>query len=164
MATIPHKSPPKPLRTRRRTKPRQALWPSEKNRLSDSTGPKTQQNRCFPELAAAAAEQLPSGVVPDGEAVIWSQGRLDFDALQARMTTPKAQLASLVRGLPGSFAAFDLLAVAGRDIRGVPLSGRRELLEALAMDLRPALNLSPAPMDRELAKCLPGRPAAVAKV
>jgi ATP-dependent DNA ligase len=108
--------------------------------------------RFFPELVAAAAEQLPSGVVLDGEAVIWSQGRLDFDALQRRLTTSKAQLASLVRELPASFAAFDLLAVAGPDIRGVPLSGRRELLEALAADWRPPLNLSPATMDRELAK------------
>jgi ATP-dependent DNA ligase len=108
--------------------------------------------RFFPELVAAAEEQLPSGVVLDGEAVIWSKGRLDFDALQRRMTTSKTQLASLVRELPASFAAFDLLAVAGRDIRGVPLSGRRELLEALAADWRPPLNLSPATRDREMAQ------------
>lgn len=108
--------------------------------------------RYFPELAAAATEQIPSGVVLDGEAVLWSQGRLDFDVLQRRLTTSKAQLASLVRESPASFAAFDLLAVAGRDIRGVPLAGRRELLEALAAHWSPPLNLSPATTDPEVAQ------------
>jgi ATP-dependent DNA ligase len=89
--------------------------------------------------------------VLDGEAVVWSGGRLDFEALQARMTSSKAKLPVLVREVPASFAAFDLLGAAGHDIRGVPLSGRRELLEALAADWDPPLALSPATMDRDLA-------------
>jgi ATP-dependent DNA ligase len=102
-----------------------------------------QQKRYFPDLAAAAAGQIPSGFVLDGEAVIWSGGRLDFEALQARMTTSKAKLPVLAREVPASFVAFDVLAAAGHDIRGIPLSGRRELLEALATNWDPPLNLSP---------------------
>jgi hypothetical protein len=48
--------------------------------------------------------------------------------------------------------AFDLLAVAGHDIREVVWSRRRELLEELARTWVPPLNLSPATTDRELAE------------
>ena len=37
--------------------------------------------RSFPELVAALEAQLPRGVVLDGEAVVWQDDRLDFDAL-----------------------------------------------------------------------------------
>lgn len=108
--------------------------------------------RYFPDLAGAAGAQIPPGFVLDGEAVIWSDGRLDFDALQQRMTTSKANLPAIVQAIPASFAAFDLLAAAGRDTRGVPLVGRRELLETLGEDWVAPLSLSPTTMDRDLAK------------
>src|ERR1700712_5713840 len=40
----------------------------------------------FPDIAAAASAQVPPGFVVDGEAVVWHGGRLDFDALQRRLT------------------------------------------------------------------------------
>lgn len=51
--------------------------------------------RYFPELVAAIAAAVPPGRVIDGEAVIWSQGRLNFTALQQRLgarpkTLPRA--------------------------------------------------------------------------
>lgn len=104
--------------------------------------------RYFPELLRAAEAQIPPGCVLDGEAVIWTAGRLDFDALQKRLVTARRALPALARERPASFAAFDLLAVAGHDIRGTPLAGRRKLLEALAADWHPPLNLSPATRDR----------------
>lgn len=107
--------------------------------------------RYFPDLVAAAIEQIPPGCVVDGEALIWADDRLDFNSLQQRMTTSKQALPAFVRERPASFAAFDLLAVAGHDIRSVPLSDRRALLEELADKWSPPLNLSPATMDRELA-------------
>jgi ATP-dependent DNA ligase len=67
------------------------------------------------------------------------------------MTTSKAKLTALAMERPASFAAFDLLASAGHDTRGVALVGRRELLEALADAWRPPLSISPATMDRDLA-------------
>jgi ATP-dependent DNA ligase len=108
--------------------------------------------RYFPDLVAAAEEHIPSGCVVDGEALIWSNERLDFGALQQRMTTTKRTLAGLVNELPASFAAFDLLSVAGHDTRDAPLSGRRELLEELAAGWSAPLNLSPATPDRNVAE------------
>jgi len=108
--------------------------------------------RILPELCAAVQAQVPPGVVLDGEAVIWNGDRLDFEALQRRMVTSRAALPALVHELPASFAAFDLLAVAGRDIRTVPFTGRRQLLEELAREWTAPSNLSPTTTEMELAK------------
>ena len=88
-------------------------------------------------------------MVLDGEAVIWNRDRLDFEALQRRMVTSRAALPALVHELPAAFVAFDVLAVAGQDIRGVPFTGRRQLLEELARDWAAPLNLSPTTTDME---------------
>jgi ATP-dependent DNA ligase len=53
--------------------------------------------------------------VIDGEAVIWNGGRLDFDAMQRRLSGGLAGAARLACLNPASFAAFDMLAVAGQD-------------------------------------------------
>lgn len=108
--------------------------------------------RILPDAAAALAEQLPPGVVLDGEAVIWNRDRLDFNALQQRMVTSRAALPALANQMPASFVAFDVLAVAGQDTRGVPFTGRRQLLEELARDWAPPLHLSPITRDMDLAK------------
>ncbi|WP_454700045.1 ATP-dependent DNA ligase [Arthrobacter humicola] len=103
--------------------------------------------RYFPELVAAIAAAVPSGCVIDGEAVIWSQGRLDFSALQQRLGAGPKTLPGLVRETPASYAAFDVLAVAGHDARELPLSQRRALLEELASGWKPPLSLSPTTTD-----------------
>ncbi|WP_235564379.1 ATP-dependent DNA ligase [Arthrobacter sp. Soil762] len=108
--------------------------------------------RVLPDLAAALGAQVPPGVVLDGEAVIWNRDRLDFEALQRRMVTSRAALPALVKELPAAFAAFDVLAVAGQDVRGVPFAGRRQLLEELAREWAAPLALSPTTTDPELAK------------
>ncbi|MFP5367011.1 MAG: ATP-dependent DNA ligase [Actinomycetes bacterium] len=105
-------------------------------------------SRYFPELLEALAEQVPPGCVLDGEAVVWSGDRLDFDALQRRLVASKAGLPALIREQPASFVVFDLLAVAGHDIRDSPLEQRRDLLEQLAGGWAPPLNLSPITQDR----------------
>jgi hypothetical protein len=83
----------------------------------------------FPDVLRAAGEQIPTGCVVDGELVVWSGDRLDFDALQVRLVTAKA---ALVRERPASFVVFDVLAVAGQDARALPFRDRRALLEELA--------------------------------
>ncbi|MDV2980532.1 UNVERIFIED_CONTAM: ATP-dependent DNA ligase [Actinomycetes bacterium ARC8] len=105
-------------------------------------------SRYFPDLLEALEGQVPPGCVLDGEAVVWAGDRLDFDALQRRLVASKAGLPALVREQPASFVAFDLLAVAGHDIRDTPLEKRRELLQQLAADWVPPLNLSPTTQDR----------------
>lgn len=107
--------------------------------------------RYFPDLVAAAA-QIPPGCVVDGEAVVWAGDRLDFDALQRRMTASRKSLPALVREFPASFVAFDVLAVAGRDVRSLQLRDRRALLEELAREWTAPLNLSPMTADIEQAK------------
>lgn len=76
--------------------------------------------RYFPDFWATTADAVPSGVVADGELVGWLGERLDFDALQRRMTTSKRTLADLVRNEPASFVAFDVLA----DPAATPLDWR----------------------------------------
>jgi len=96
----------------------------------------------FPELVTAAAD-LPEGLVLDGEAVIWSDGRLDFDRLQHRMASGPAAAARLARHRPACYVAFDVLAVGGIDIRTSPWRDRRMLLEEVAAGFQPPLELSP---------------------
>lgn len=60
---------------------RQPMCRLQSRRGVDLTG-------AFPDLAAAAATQLPPGAVLDGEAVVWSGEGLDFTALQRRMVSP----------------------------------------------------------------------------
>lgn len=108
--------------------------------------------RFFPDLVQAVADQIPPGCVVDGEAVLWSGGRLDFEALQQRMSTARGALPGLVRERPASFVAFDVLAVAGHDTRTLPFMERRALLEELARAWVPPLQLSPMTRDRAVAQ------------
>jgi ATP-dependent DNA ligase len=103
--------------------------------------------RYFPDLVPAIVEHIPAGCVIDGELLIWSGDRLDFNALQSRMTTGKQAFPALVRERPASLAAFDVLAVAGHDTRALTLTDRRVLLEELAAGWTPPLNLSPVTAD-----------------
>lgn len=105
----------------------------------------------FPELVAAATEMIPPGYVVDGEAVVWAGDRLDFEALQRRLTVGKESLRTLVRKFPATFVGFDILCVAGHDSRALPLHDRRALLEELATVWSPPLSLSPMTSDRQTA-------------
>lgn len=72
--------------------------------------------RYFPDLAAAAEDHIPPGFIVDGEAVIWTDDRLNFEALQKRLLTSKKNLPAVVGERPASFVAFDLLQAPGTDI------------------------------------------------
>ncbi|TJY66298.1 ATP-dependent DNA ligase [Arthrobacter sp. CAU 1506] len=108
-------------------------------------------SRYFPDLINAAAELLPPGCLLDGEVVIWSEDRLDFTALQQRLVTSAKALPTLVRKVPAHFVAFDLLAIAGHDLRGEVFRVRRRLLEELAKDWAGGLELCPGTSDPETA-------------
>ncbi|HEX9229716.1 MAG TPA: ATP-dependent DNA ligase, partial [Arthrobacter sp.] len=103
--------------------------------------------RYFPDLVAAAEAQIPEGFTLDGEAVCWAGDRLDFENLQRRLITSASALPRLTREHPASYAAFDVLAVAGQDTRALPFRDRRTLLENLASGWVPPLNLSPVTRD-----------------
>ncbi len=84
----------------------------------------------FPEITREAA-RLPEGAVLDGEILCWrDDAPLPFNVLQTRIgrkkLTPK-----ILEEAPAVFLAYDCLEVEGQDIRDLPLSRRRELLELL---------------------------------
>jgi ATP-dependent DNA ligase len=108
------------------------LWTRNRNDITDR----------FPDLAAAAIRQVPDGVVLDGELVILgADGRLSFDALQQRLVTSPARARAKAAELPASYAAFDLLAVGGVDLRTQRWSVRRQRLEQLSKGWGPLSGL-----------------------
>jgi ATP-dependent DNA ligase len=107
--------------------------------------------RHFPDLVAAAGAQIPEGFTLDGEALCWVNDRLDFEHLQRRLITAASALPRLAREYPASYAAFDILAVAGHAVTELPFQDRRTLLEELAASWAPPLNLSPVTRDPEKA-------------
>ncbi|WP_405449642.1 ATP-dependent DNA ligase [Streptomyces erythrochromogenes] len=104
----------------------------------------------FPDLAAAAL-QLPAGTVLDGEVVVWHAGRTDFALVQRRAAATAARAAVLAQSLPASYAAFDVLELAGLDVRARPYERRRALLVDLLLPLGPPLQPVPMTTDPELA-------------
>jgi ATP-dependent DNA ligase len=84
------------------------IWSRQRNDLTDG----------FCDIAAAAVSQLPDGVILDGELLVSTNGRLDFDALQKRLvTTCPAKARQLIAAILASYVAFDLLEIAGVDLR-----------------------------------------------
>ncbi|MYR26153.1 MULTISPECIES: ATP-dependent DNA ligase [unclassified Streptomyces] len=104
----------------------------------------------FPDLVEAA-ERLPEGTVLDGEVVVWTAGRTDFAAVQRRAAATPARAPVLARALPASYAAFDLLALDGEDLRPRPYEERRARLVDLLAPLGPPLQAVPATEERETA-------------
>ncbi|MFE7190161.1 non-homologous end-joining DNA ligase [Kitasatospora sp. NPDC057541] len=95
----------------------------------------------FPPIAAAVT-RLPAGLVLDAELVAWRGGRFAFEEL---LRTRQARAAEDVAlGL----IAFDVLALPGRDVRGLPLADRRRLLVAALADVPPPVQAVLATTDR----------------
>ncbi|PYR61011.1 MAG: ATP-dependent DNA ligase, partial [Acidobacteria bacterium] len=109
-------------------------------------------DRYFPELHDVLLERLPAGCVVDGEIVIVTPHGLDFDALQLRLHPAASRVAKLARESPAAFVAFDLLALDGRDLRGLPQSERRALLERTLATAKPPIHLTPMTRDPALAR------------
>lgn len=97
----------------------------------------------FPEYHALR-EQLPDGIVMDGEIIpSVDQKPLPFALLQTRIGRKNLSKKQL-QETPITFFAYDLLEWNGTDIREQPLEERRKLLEDIVERLRhPALILSP---------------------
>jgi ATP-dependent DNA ligase len=103
----------------------------------------TDLTRVFPDVVAAAREQLPLGTVLDSELVIGVGGRLDFSALQRRVASP-GRASQLAVAEPATLLAFDVLVLDDVDVRPQPLRQRREHLNELLASCRPPLQLVPA--------------------
>lgn len=87
----------------------------------------------FPELSGLGTALGVRTAVLDGEAVAFdAAGRPSFGRLQQRMhVTDPRQAADRAAAVPVVLVLFDLLALDGNDITGLPLTQRRELLETL---------------------------------
>jgi bifunctional non-homologous end joining protein LigD len=93
----------------------------------------------FPEIARALRGMPYEGLVLDGEVVVHdAEGIPSFSKLQRRgriLNRVDALRASLE--LPAVYWAFDLLALEGYDLRGLPLLRRKELLREILPSVGP---------------------------
>ena len=108
-------------------------------------------DRYFPDLHAVFLEQLPSGVVVDGEIVMPTDHGLDFGGLQMRLHPAASRVEKLAKASPAAFVGFDLLAIGNRSLLDVPLQERRAQLEKLFKSIRRPLHLTPMTRDAQLA-------------
>ncbi len=101
-------------------------------RLFARTG--AERTHVYPEVARAVARLPLDDFVLDGELVaLDSNGRSSFERLQRRWTqTDPRIVARLQVEIPTLLYAFDLLRAAGRDLRGLPLARRKQILSLFA--------------------------------
>jgi DNA ligase-1 len=99
----------------------------------------------FPELIEAS-EWLPEGTVIDGEILPWRDGRpLPFAQLQRRIG--RKNLSAKIRTeVPVVILAYDLLELAGEDVREKPLSWRRARLNDLVGSSNPEARILMSPV------------------
>ncbi|WP_330260921.1 ATP-dependent DNA ligase [Streptomyces sp. NBC_00539] len=85
----------------------------------------------FPDLVAAA-EQLPAGLVLDGELLVWDAeaGALSFEGLQRRAAARTRSAPALAARMPAFFVVFDVLQTDGQELLHLPYVERRARLEA----------------------------------
>ena len=106
--------------------------------------------RYFPELRPSL-EALPEGTVVDGEVVLVTGDRLDFDGLQNRLHPAESRVNMLAAETPALLVAFDMVALGGIDLRDRAFSERRTALESLVPELGERWNLTPSTEDRDTA-------------
>jgi len=128
---------------------RALAWSDRPHRL-DSRNGKTLL-RYFPELEPAL-DTLPAGTVVDGEVVVVRDGVLAFDTLQNRIHPSASRIRKLSEETPAQLVAFDLLALHGEDLRGLPFEDRRSRLKGLMAHLAPPWHLTPSTSDLETAR------------
>jgi DNA ligase-1 len=94
----------------------------------------------FPEIVALA-QALPDGTVLDGEILVWGRGApAPFALLQQRIGR-KTLGQKILADAPVTYMAYDVLELAGQDLRSQPQQVRRQKLEHALADTR--LKISP---------------------
>jgi bifunctional non-homologous end joining protein LigD len=98
----------------------------------------------FPELAALGPALEPVEALFDGEVVaLDARGRPSFERLQRRMhVTSAVEARRRAADVPVAYVVFDLLRLAGHDLTGQPWRDRRRLLDTLADDLPPGIDVA----------------------
>ncbi|MGW6834880.1 ATP-dependent DNA ligase [Streptomyces sp. NPDC054949] len=108
----------------------------------------------FPDLVAAAIEQLPNGLVLDGGLLVRdpAEGRLSFEALQRRAAARARGAAARAARTPAYFIVFDLLQADGIELLNLPYRERRRRLEVLFAARGLSAPWTLCPMTTDLAK------------
>ncbi len=108
--------------------------------------------RYFPEVVEALKANLPKRCVVDGEIVIATGDRLDFEALLQRIHPAESRVRKLAEETPASFVAFDLLAEGDASMLQEPLRKRRARLEKMMAKASAPVFLTQATSDIETAQ------------
>ncbi|MFD9335819.1 hypothetical protein ACFWBF_15630 [Streptomyces sp. NPDC060028] len=102
---------------------------------------------CFPDLVAAA-EQLPDGLVLDGELVVWdtAPSRLFFEVLQRRAAACGRTATALAAKSPAFSIAFDVMQIDGIELLTLPPPSAADAWrQAAAPPSSPSATTAPAP-------------------
>jgi len=88
----------------------------------------------YPELHRLPDVLAGHDAVLDGEVVAMdARGRPDFGLLQGRMHRTGPEVARMAAAAPVTYLVFDLLALDGESLLGLPYTARRERLDALGL-------------------------------
>ena len=96
-------------------------------------------SRVFPEVALALGKLPYRGAVLDGEVVVNdAEGLPSFQLIQKRgRLRRESDIARAAVALPATYYAFDLVALEGHDLRGLPLLERKRLLREVLPSIGP---------------------------
>jgi ATP-dependent DNA ligase len=109
-------------------------------------------DRYFPEVVETLSSSPFARFVVDGELVIELNGRLAFDALQARLHPAASRIHRLSIETPARLILFDMLiGPDGADVGCLPLNERRSALEEFGQQASIAGKLIVTPCTRDLA-------------
>jgi len=127
------------------------VWDGHRLRLFARSG--NDITHRYPELTEVDAGLGDEPCVVDGELVaLEPDGRPSFPLLQTRMNLERAgDITREARRTPVRYYLFDVLAIAGHDLAGLPLRERREELERLAQGVIPAIAVPPVFDDVDVA-------------
>ncbi|TVZ00072.1 DNA ligase [Trebonia kvetii] len=107
-----------------------ALIEAGRLRLVSRTGKEI--TATYPEVSALGHAVKHKQVLLDGEIVVLTGGRADFEALQPRMhVTSPTQALRLAEQTPVTYLTFDVLQLDGRPLTGLPYAERRKILESI---------------------------------
>jgi bifunctional non-homologous end joining protein LigD len=133
------------------------MWDGERLRLRSRNG--NDLTAAYPELTSVDLGLGAAPAVIDGEIVaLDAQGRPSFPLLQKRMNLAQARdIAQEAVRTPVQLYLFDVLEADGRDVTGLPLAERRQILERLAADAAAVVVVPPVFDDVEAALAASGR-------
>jgi ATP-dependent DNA ligase len=113
----------------------------------------TSLSRFFPEVVKTLSDVPFDRFVVDGELVIELNGRITFDALQARLHPAASRIHRLSQETPARLILFDMLVGPdGSRLAALPLTERRSALEAFGEKASIAGKLIVTPCTRDLAQ------------